>query len=132
MRVDGRAKAVIDVDDSDARGASVEHREQRGDSIEAGPIPHAGGHTDDGAGDQAAYHAGQGALHACYANDYISVEETLVFSQQAVHTGNADIIGSLNPAPKERQGLGSFLGDRLIGGAAGDNETIRFVSAPSR
>src|ERR1035437_252563 len=58
------AEAVVDVYHRDVAGATVQHAEQRGESMKAGPVSYAGRHRDHGAGDQAADHAGERAFHA--------------------------------------------------------------------
>ena len=40
-------ETVIDVDDGDAAGAGVEHRQERGDAAEACTVADAGGHSND-------------------------------------------------------------------------------------
>ena len=37
-RRDGRAKTVIDVDDGHPRGATIQHREERGEPVEGGSV----------------------------------------------------------------------------------------------
>ena len=44
----GRAEAVVDADDGDARRARREHGQQRGDAFEAGAVADARRHGDDG------------------------------------------------------------------------------------
>ena len=44
------AKAIVDIDDRDARGAGVEHAQERGEAAKARAITHRGGHGDDDVG----------------------------------------------------------------------------------
>ena len=59
----GCSVAVVDIDDTYASGAAVEHSEQGSQAPEAGPVTDAGGDGDDGAVHQPGYHTGQRPLH---------------------------------------------------------------------
>ena len=69
------AEAVVDVDDADAAGAGVEHREQRGDAAEVRAVAHARGHGDDGHVDEPGDERGQRALHAGDGDDHARVAQ---------------------------------------------------------
>jgi hypothetical protein len=64
----GGAETVVDIDDGDVGGATVEHAEERGDAAEAGAVADAGGDGNDRRGDEATDDAGQRAFHSSDAN----------------------------------------------------------------
>ena len=57
------AESVVDVDDRHARGATVEHAEQRRNAPETGAVADTGRDGDHGHADQPSHHAWQGSLH---------------------------------------------------------------------
>jgi hypothetical protein len=68
-------EAAVDVDDHDVGGAAVEHRQQRRQAPQGGPVADARGHRDYRAIDQAADHAGQRPVHPRDDHDGIRAAE---------------------------------------------------------
>ena len=90
------AETVIDIDHGDVAGTAIQHAEQRGKPVKAGPITHAGGNGDDGTGDQAADHTGQGAFHAGADHYHPRLCQALAIVHQAVNSGDADIVDGVH------------------------------------
>src|SRR6266516_2172071 len=88
----GGAEAVVDVDDGDVGGATVEHAEESGDAAEACAIADAGGNGDDRHGDEAADDAGKGAFHSGNTNNHARLRQFFSMLEQAVNPGDANVV----------------------------------------
>src|SRR5580704_3156624 len=88
----GGSETVVDVDDGDVGGATVEHAEERGDASEAGAIADAGGDGDDRHGDEAADDAGKRAFHSGNTNNYAGLRQFFSMVEQAVNPGDANVV----------------------------------------
>ena len=86
------AEAVVDIDDTDAAGTGIEHGQKCGKAAEGGSVSDTCGHCDDRAGRKAADHTCQGALHTGDGNDYAGGLNLSLMVEQAVDSGNSDII----------------------------------------
>ena len=86
-----RAKAVVDVDDGDAAGAGVEHREQRGEPAEVRAVADGGRHRDDRPVHEPAHDRGQRALHARDDHQRIGAHERFRAGEQAVQARHARV-----------------------------------------
>ena len=75
----GGTESVVDIDYRDAGGATVQHRQQGGESSEARAISDARRHSHYGHVDETADYARQRALHASDDNDDASGDEAMVF-----------------------------------------------------
>ena len=79
--------------------AGVQHRQQGGQAAEGGAVPDAGRHRHEGYADQAADHAGQGALHAGHHDQAVRPGEPVAGLEQPVQPGDADVLDPLDPGP---------------------------------
>ena len=118
---DGGAEAVVDVDDGDVGRAGVEHAEQRGDSAEGCAVADAGGHGDDGRGDEAADDAGQRAFHAGADDGDFAALQAFVMREQAMEAGDADVEEALDGRAEKFCGDGGLFGDGKIAGAGAED-----------
>ena len=116
------AEAVVDIHDTDAAGAGVEHRQKRRDAAEGGAVAHAGGNGDHGAVGKAADDGGQRALHARDGDNHARGHDGLHVMQQTVHAGDADVVESGDPVAEGLRREGRFLRDRHIARAAGGDD----------
>jgi hypothetical protein len=118
---DGRAEAVVDVDDGDVGRAGVEHAEQCGDAAEGCAIADAGGHSDDRRGHQSADDAGECAFHSRADDGGLAALQRFVMCEQAMQAGDADVEEALDRSTEEFRGDGRLFGDGKIAGAGTEN-----------
>ena len=118
---DAGAVAVVDVDHAHPRCAGVQHRQQGGQPAEGGAVPDAGRHRHEGYADQAADHAGQGALHAGDHDEAVRPGEPFARLEQPVQPGHADVLDALDPGAVHGHGERGLGGDRRVGGAGADH-----------
>ena len=111
------AEAVVDVDDGDAVGAGVEHAQQRRHAAKRGAVTHAGWHRHDRHADQSADHRWQSAFHARDHDERVARAQGFQVRQQAVQSGDADIVDLGDIGAHRLQTQCGFLGDRQIAGA---------------
>src|SRR6266550_57213 len=91
----GGAETVVDVDNGDVGGATVEHPEECGDAAEAGAVADAGGNGDDRHGDEAADDAGKRAFHSGNTNNHARLRQLFSMLEQAVNPGDANVVQML-------------------------------------
>ena len=118
----GGTEAVVDVNDGDVGSAGIEHAEEGSDAAKAGAVANAGGHRDDGDGDEAADHAGQSALHTGDADDDARFGKFGAMLQQSMNTGDADIVKMVCAITHHTSGEEGFFGNGNVAGAGGDDE----------
>ena len=121
------AEAVIDIDHSDVAGATVEHAEQGGESVEAGSIADAGGHGDDGASDEAADGAGQGAFHARADHYHARFGEALAVLHEAMDARHPDVVDGVDAIAHDLGGGLGLFGDGHVAGAGADHGDSAFA-----
>ena len=84
-------------------------------------VADAGGHGDDGRGDESADDAGQCAFHAGADDGHFAALQRFVMGEQAMQAGDADIEEALDGRAEEFGSDGGFFGDREIAGAGAEN-----------
>ena len=131
MREITSAKAVVDVYYGDSWRARIQHRHQRRRSAKSGAIPNTSRHGNHRRCDQAAYNCRQDAIHSCNHNDHIRSIQCIARGEQAMNTGNADVIKSLNSAAERARGNCCLLGDGNVGSSRTDNQHIRLSRVSS-
>jgi hypothetical protein len=87
----GGAEPVVDVDDSHAGGATVQHAQKRSDAAKACTVADAGGDGDDGHAYDPAHDRRQRALHSSHYDHHCGPCEHITARQQPVDSRNADI-----------------------------------------
>ena len=115
------AETVVDIDDGDATGAGIEHRQQRSDAAEARAVTDARRHGNDRLVHEAADDARQRAFHAGNDNEDIGGKQFFVEREEPVDAGNADIVIFLHAVAHDLGGDDRFLGDRDVGRAGTEN-----------
>jgi hypothetical protein len=115
------AEAVVDIDDGDVAGATVEHAEQGGEAVEAGAIADAGGDGDDGAGYKAADGAGERPFHAGADDDDAGLGEALAIVHEAMDAGDPDIVDGIDGIAHDFGGKLGLFGDGHVAGAGADD-----------
>ena len=116
------AEAVVDVHNTDAAGAGIEHREQRGQAAEAGTVANARRHGDDGAIGKTAENAGECAFHAGNGDDDAGAHDLVKMSEGAMQPGDADVVEPDDVVAEHGGGDRRFFGDGNIAGAAGGDD----------
>ena len=111
------AETIVDVDDGDAAGAGIKHRQQRGDAAETGTITDARRHSNDRFIHESADNTRQRAFHTGNDDEDIGGQQFFVERKKAVDAGNADIVVFLNMVAHDFSGHDGFLGNRDIGRA---------------
>src|SRR5258708_8056356 len=91
----GGAETVVDVDDGDVGGATIEHPEERGDAAEACAVADARGNSNDRRGDEAADDAGKRAFHSGNTNNHAGLRQFFSSLDQAVNPSNTDVVQML-------------------------------------
>ena len=127
------SEAVVYVDDSDARGAAIEHGQQRGDSSQARPVSDACRHRDYWSIHKSANDGGQRALHSGDDHERATLPQLGQVVQQPVQTGHAHVGYSLHLGADKLGGDRGLRRNRKIGGAGGqdgDSGQARVVNAP--
>lgn len=104
MGVHTSAESIIDIDYGDTAGTGIEHREQRGDSAEGCAVADTGGDSDNWARDEAADYACERAFHSGADNKDIRILQEVEVIEQAMETGDADIIAALHAASCKLEG----------------------------
>ena len=105
-------KTIINVNDGNAGGTAIEHRQKCCDSAETGTIADACRHGDYRTTDQASHDACQCTFHSRYDNNDVSVLQLRKIIQQPVQAGHADIANQFRP-------LAHNLGGNLCFGSNG-------------
>ena len=82
---------IVDVDDSNAGRARVQHRQQRRNPAERRAVTHRCGQRHDRGRDQARDHAGEGAVHAGRNDDHAGSSEQIEVPQDPVQPGDPDV-----------------------------------------
>lgn len=121
-----RPKAVVDVDHAHARGAGVEHGQERGQAGEVGPIACRGRDRNDRGLDQAAQDARQGSFHAGHGDDDAGLAQGVQVPLQAVQAGHAHVGDQVRAQIEEPGGAQSLAGHGQIRGAGRDDEHVGF------
>jgi len=122
----GGSETVVDVDDGDVGGATIEHAEERGDAAEAGAVADAGGNSDHRHGNEATDDAGQRAFHSGNTNNDAGVREFFTMVEEAVNPGDTDIVEMLGAVAHHAGGEERFLGDGHVAGSGGNEENHSF------
>src|SRR5439155_5133854 len=92
MRRGGCAQAIIDVDDGQAGGAAIQHREQSGKTAKAGSISDAGRNSDDTAIDESSDDARQRPFHSRNYNYHISIFQIVCMLEQAMDARDTNVV----------------------------------------
>ena len=109
------AKTVVDVHDGNIGSAGIEHTEQRRDAAEAGAVADAGGHGDHWQRDETTDDAGEGSFHSGNANNDASLRElALAMLEQAMNTGDADIVELIGAVTHHTRGEEGFFGNGYV------------------
>ena len=95
MRCRRCAKSVVNVDHGQTGRAAIQHAEQGRQSAQARAIPHAGWYGHNGRIDQPTDDGRQSAFHPGHHNQNVGSPKSVRMRQQAVNSGNADIIERL-------------------------------------
>ena len=111
----GGAETVVDVDHTDARGARVEHSEERGNTAEAGSVSDRGRHGDHRTLDETGDHRWQCALHSGNHHQRARGAQPLERGKQAMDPGNTDIVDAVDRVSEVIVSNRFFLGHREIG-----------------
>jgi len=119
-------ETVVDVDDGDAGGATVEHGQQGRETPEAGAVPDARGHGDYGAADQATDDTGEGTFHSSDNDEHVCLLEFRKVPEKTVQTRDTNITDELGALAHYFSGNLGLGGDRQVGGAGGDDGQDRF------
>src|SRR6266550_1790623 len=122
----GGAKAVVDVDNGDVGGATVEHPEERGDATEAGAVADAGGNGDDRHGDEAADDAGKRAFHSGNTNNHARLRQLFSMLEQAVNPGDANVVQMLGAVAHHAGRQQRFFRYRNVARPGGNHEDRSF------
>jgi hypothetical protein len=102
--------------------------------VEAGPVTDARGYGDDWRGNHSTHGAGERAFHAG-ANNYDPRSlQALVIADEAMDSGDADIVNGIDFVAHYLSRDAGFLGDRNVAGAGADHGycslAARFAIAP--
>src|SRR4029078_6750786 len=85
------AEAIIDVYDGDTRGATIQHREQRGDALKRCAISHTRRNGDDRAANEPADPRRQRAVHSRDHDHHRGRRELVEFREDTMDPGDADV-----------------------------------------
>src|SRR5688572_29761063 len=118
----GGAESVVDVHDADPAGAAVEHPQKSRDAVEAGAITDARRDGDYRHTHEASNDAREGPFHPGDHDEDTCALQTVLFMQEAMKTGDTNIVESVHCVAHELSGDDSFFSDREIGRARACNE----------
>jgi len=121
-RRDGRAKTVIDVDDCNAGGATIQHRQKSGQAVEGGAVANARRDGDNGHSYQSTDHRRKCPVHSGHDNNDGRAKQFIATRQHAVDSSDADVRESRHAIPESHRGYHGFFGDRQVGGTRRHDE----------